>query len=192
MKNGRRFAQRSINGPSQCSMRSPKSLWHSKVPRPTLSQERCKVAKICVAVMCGGMSFALISVESLGGSKKGNKALIIGKWRVTKAAKKVPPGTKMSVEFTDKGRLVVTVVFPNSYVEKLPDKIKTRLGLVGGTMRQLGTYTVEGKLLKTSGTTPDGKRITDEDTIQVLNQSQLVLRDSHGVVTRMERIKKKP
>jgi uncharacterized protein (TIGR03066 family) len=124
------------------------------------------------AVLVGCFVTGLIASPPLvrGEDKKAsNKEKIVGTWELVKTDAKdgASPGTL--VEFTKDGKLKFTLT-------------------VGGMKVFVdGTYSVKGDTLNTAITGPDGKKMTDTDTIQKLTDKEMVLKDAKGQTTELKK-----
>jgi uncharacterized protein (TIGR03066 family) len=91
--------------------------------------------------------------------KKAYKDKIVGTWVLKKDEnpKSPPPGSIL--EFTKDGKMKFTA--------KIQDK----------EIKLEGTYSVDGDKLTTTMKTPDGKEMSDTDTITKLTDKELVVKD---------------
>jgi uncharacterized protein (TIGR03066 family) len=114
---------------------------------------------------------ALGTVAVRADDKDVNKTKIVGTWELVKSTAKegAPPGTL--VEFTKDGKFKLSV--------KAGDK----------EIKIDGTYSLDGDKLKTAMKGPDGKEISDTDTITKLDDKELTLKGSKGEITEFKKKK---
>ena len=110
----------------------------------------------------GLVGFAASAAVADDKDKAADKEKLVGTWELVKTDAKdaPPPGTL--VEFAKDGKLKITAAVGDKKI----------------TLN--GSYSVEGDKLKTKMTTPDGKEISDTDTITKLTDKQLLLKGSKG------------
>jgi uncharacterized protein (TIGR03066 family) len=112
-----------------------------------------------VACLALGFTTAVRSQEKKEDKGK-YKEKIIGVWEIDKATapEQIPPGT--TVEYTKDGKM----------------KIHAKVGEM--ELKLEGTYSVDGDQLKTTMKGPDGKEMSDTDTITKLTDKEMVIKDS--------------
>jgi uncharacterized protein (TIGR03066 family) len=117
---------------------------------------------LLLACFAAGLIGYAASAADDAGKDKANKAKVVGTWELVKTDAKdaPPPGTV--VEFLKDGKLKITVTVGEKKI----------------TLE--GTYSVEGDTLKTKMTGPDGKEISDTDTILKLTDKEMTLKDKKG------------
>jgi uncharacterized protein (TIGR03066 family) len=126
---------------------------------------RCFAALIAVAA---------VAAPLVADDKKDEKidpAKLVGKWKLTKAAKDLPKGASAVVEFTKDGKLVVAMAF-----EKQEAKFD-------------GTYKLSGAKVDTVMKTPDGQEKKETMEIVKLTDAVLHTKDEKGEVDEFERVK---
>jgi uncharacterized protein (TIGR03066 family) len=126
------------------------------------------------AVRTGCLVMGLIALGAVAvraDDKDVNKTKIVGTWEMVKTTAKdsPPPGTL--VEFTKDGKFKLLV--------KAADK----------EIKLDGTYSVDGDKLKTAMKGPDGKEVSDTDTITKLDDKEMTLKGSKGEITEFKKKK---
>jgi uncharacterized protein (TIGR03066 family) len=117
------------------------------------------------SVLAVCLVFVLLGEGRRAESQNADK--LVGTWKLVKAAGKEPKGD-MTLTFTKDGKLAFTM--------KLGDK----------EVKADGTFKLDGDKI-TSVTRFGGKEMTEVHTIQTLNETTLITKDSKGEVTEFKK-----
>jgi uncharacterized protein (TIGR03066 family) len=117
----------------------------------------------------GLIGYAASAADVADKEKASNKEKVVGTWELVKtdAKEAPPPGTIVEFRKDGKMKVIVTVGEKKITVE--------------------GSYSIEGDMLKTKMTGPDGKEISDTDTITKLTDKEMSLKDKKGVKTEFKK-----
>jgi uncharacterized protein (TIGR03066 family) len=96
-----------------------------------------------------------------------NEEKLVGTWEMTKA-KQLQPGTKVTIEFTKDGKMLITA--------KVKSKDKEE------TFPSEGTYKVEGDTVKSTAKGPDGKENKETMKIKTITDTKLIVEDEKGEI----------
>jgi uncharacterized protein (TIGR03066 family) len=119
----------------------------------------------------GLIALGAVAVRADDKEKNANKEKIVGTWELVKTSAKEAPPPGTTVEFTKDGKL--------KFSAKVGDQ----------EIKIEGTYSIDGDKLKTTIKSPDGKEITDTDTIVKLDDKEMSLKDTKGVTTEFKKKK---